>query len=184
MEYRVLTELEVCDFRRIAIGYYSDAIYVASKVEADEQVTLTLTLQPLDTPRFTPAVFDEVWLTEYARLAKQGYSMGVYNDDHKLIGIALAEKRERSKTLWVWELHVDKDYHRQGIGKTLLGELSHLASNNGFDRIALRIHNTNAAAVKFCRSAGLTIEAIDLSSFTNSQSVNGDVTIYMKRKLP
>ena len=184
MEYRVLTGLEVEDFKRIAIGYLCDGVYVASKVETEEQVMLTLTLKPLEPPRFNPQVFDEVWLTEYARFTKQGYSMGVYNDDHRLIGIALAEKRERSKTLWIWELHVDKEYCRQGIGTTLMDEMANMASNNGFDRLALRIQNTNVAAVKFCRAVGLSIEAVDLSSFTNNQSVDGDVMIYMKRKLP
>ena len=110
--------------------------------------------------------------------------MGVYDDDHRLIGIALAEKREWSKTLWIWELHVDKEYYRQGIGKTLMNEMAHMASNNGFDRLALRIQNTNVAAVRFCRAVGLTIEAIDLSGFTSAQPANGDVMIYMKRRLP
>ncbi|KAF0197623.1 MAG: GCN5-related N-acetyltransferase [Bacillota bacterium] len=184
MEYRVLTGLDVEDFKRIAIGHFCDAVYIASKAETEDQVVLMLTLEPLVPPCFKSQVFDDVWLMEYARFAEQGYSMGVYNDDHRLIGIALAEKRERSKTLWVWELHVDKEYNRQGIGRTLMDEMAHLASNNGFDRLAIRIQNTNVAAVKFCRAIGLAIEAVDLSSLTNSQSADGDVMIYMKRKLP
>lgn len=184
MEYRVLTGLEVEEFKRIAVGHLCDAVYVASRVETEEQVTLTLTLKPLEPPCFNPQVFDDVWLTEYARFAEQGYSLGVYNDDHRLVGIALAEKRERSKTLWIWELHVDKEYYRQGIGTTLMDEMANMASNNGFDRLAVRIQNTNVAAVKFCRAVGLSIEAVDLSSFTNNQSADGDVLIYMKRKLP
>ena len=184
MEYRVLTGLEVEDFERIAIGHFCDAVYVASKVETEERVTLTLTLKPLERPCFIPQVFSDGWLAEYSRFAQQGYSMGVYDDDHRLIGIALAEKREWSKTLWIWELHVDKEYYRQGIGKTLMNEMAHMASNNGFDRLALRIQNTNVAAVRFCRAVGLTIEAIDLSGFTSAQPANGDVMIYMKRRLP
>lgn len=183
MEYRVLTHLEVEDFKRIAIGHLCDEVYVATKAETEDQVTLTLTLRPLEPLCFNPQVFDDVWLTEYARFAQQGYSMGVYNN-HRLVAIALAEKRERSKTLWIWELHVDKEYYRQGIGRTLMGEMAKLASNSGFDRLAMRIQNTNVAAVKFCRAVGLSIEAVDLSSFTNNQSVAGDVMIYMKRKLP
>lgn len=184
MEYRVLAGLDVEDFKRIAIGHLCEAVYVASKVETEDQVTLTLTLKPFEPSCFKSQVLDDVWIIEYARFAEQGYSMGVYNDDHRLIGIALAEKRERSKTLWIWELHVDKEYYRQGIGRTLMDEMANLASNNGFDRLAIRIQNTNVGAIKFCRAVGLSIEAVDLSSFTNTQSDDGDVMIYMKRKLP
>ena len=42
---------------------------------------------------------------------------------------------------------------------------------------------TNMPAIRFYRKAGFTFDAIDLSYYTNRDIAEGEVAIFMKRKL-
>jgi ribosomal protein S18 acetylase RimI-like enzyme len=43
--------------------------------------------------------------------------------------------------------------------------------------------NTNLPAIRFYRAVGFEIEAVDLSYYTNHDTLDGEVAIFMKRKV-
>lgn len=182
MQYRKLHTLDPADLKRLDTGYSSDYVYLASKAEDAHAVTLRLKLTRLDQPYRKPPFFDEAMLSTYSRYVQTGFSYGAYDGD-RLVGIALGERQAWNRTLWIWEFHVDQAYRRQGIGRALMDVMAELAKANGLRCIGLEVQNTNVPAISFYRSAGLEVDAIDLSYYTNTDATDGEVAIFMKRKL-
>ena len=84
----------------------------------------------------------------------------------------------------VWELHVHPQHRGAGIGRRLVDELAVRARAAGLRALAVETQNTNVAAVRFYRGVGFAIEGIDLSYYTNTDMEDGEVAIFLKRKLP
>ena len=145
-------------------------------------MVITLELKQLDSPyikRWERS--DEEEQQRYQQYAAEGYSLGAYDGD-RLIGYALTEPRRWNHTLWVWEFHVDETYRRRGIGRQLMEALAEKASQAGFRCLGLETQSTNVPAISFYRAAGFEIDAIDLSLYTNTDIIDGEVAIFMKRK--
>ena len=65
-----------------------------------------------------------------------------------------------------------------------MDELAVLARTAGLRALAVETQNTNVAAIHFYRSCGFTLEGIDLSYYTNTDLEDGEIAIFLKRKLP
>lgn len=180
MEYRVLHSFDPADLRRLATGYVSDAAFRAAKHESPEAVTLSLQLVPLDTPYVKVFAHDDETDQTYARYVSRGCSMGAYDGD-RLVGIAIGSKQWNG-ALWICEFHVDPACRRQGIGRGLMEAMASLAREQGCRCITLETQNTNVPAIAFYRRVGFGVDSIDLSYYTNTDAVDGEVAIFMKRK--
>lgn len=66
----------------------------------------------------------------------------------------------------------------------LADELASRAQAAGLRALAVETQNTNVAAIRFYRSVGFAIEGIDLSYYSNIDVEDGEVAIFLKRKLP
>jgi ribosomal protein S18 acetylase RimI-like enzyme len=97
--------------------------------------------------------------------------------------LALTEARWWNRSLWLWEFYVAATHRRRGIGRQLMDALAEKARQAGFRVITLETQNTNVPAITFYRSAGFEIEAIDLSLYTNHDVTDGEIAIFMKRKV-
>ncbi len=117
----------------------------------------------------------------YQQYVTEGYSLGAFDGD-RLVGFALTEPRTWNRTLWVWEFHVSETYRRRGIGRQLMEALAEKASQARFRCLGLETQSTNVPAITFYRAVGFEIEAIDLSLYTNTDIIDGEVAIFMKRK--
>jgi len=177
--------LETIDWEtlhRIMPGYTSTHKYAVSKSETEEQTVITLQLVELDAPYVCVWEEDEAEMKRYQGYAAQGSSLGAY-DEGKLVGLALTERRDWNRTLWVWEIGVEEEYRRQGIGRRLMDRLIDIAQAEGLRAISFETQNTNVPAIRFYRSVGCEIEAIDLSYYTNNDVTDGEVAIFMKRRV-
>lgn len=168
---------------RIMPGYVATHKYAVSKSETREETIIRLRLVELDEP------YARVWTEEdqeeferYRGYAAQGLSLGAYDGDC-LVGIALTERRDWNRTLWVWEIGVEEAYRRQGIGKRLVDALSEIARAQGLRVLVFETQSTNVPAIRFYRSVGCEIDAVDLSYYTNDDVTDGEVAIFMKRKV-
>lgn len=177
-----LSQISREDLRRLVSGYTSSEKYIVSKLEDEQHTQITLELAPLEPPFVKRFGRDDELERQYDDLLPQGLSLGAYDGSY-LAGIAIAEKREWNKTLWLWELHVEPDYQRQGIGSRLVHGLVRLAENNECRLIACETQNTNVPAIRFYRKMGFEIEGVDLSYYTNQDMSDYEVAITMKRKL-
>lgn len=177
-----LTELTAADLHRLSEGYTTTEKYHVTKTETEHETQITLTLVPLDPPFVKRWGQDPELEDHYHQAVQQGLSLGLY-DGSKLVGLALAEKKEWNRTLWVWEFHIGKNHRRQGHGKRLMSALTKIAKENDCRVMVCETQNTNLPAIRFYRAAGFEIDALDLSYYTNSDPEDYEVALFMKKKL-
>ena len=162
------------------MGYTSSAVYRVEKSENDIQTVISLNLIQLPTPYVKKWESTSEQETDYSNIVEKGLSLGVYDED-RLVGIAIAEKQEWNRTLWVWEFHIDMQYQRRGIGRQLMDRLEDIGRENGCRVMVCETQNTNVPAIRFYRSVGFKIGAIDLSYYTNRDMTDFEVAVFMKR---
>lgn len=177
-----LSEISRSDLRRLVAGYTSSEKYLVSKDENEQRTSFTLELAPQEPPFVKRFGRDDELETKYDRVLPQGLSLGAYDGSH-LVALAIAEKLEWNRTLWLWELHVSPEYQRRGIGARLVQGLVKLAGQHDCRLIACETQNTNVPAIRFYRQMGFEIEGIDLSYYTNRDVTDYEVALTMKKKL-
>jgi ribosomal protein S18 acetylase RimI-like enzyme len=177
---KTLRQLSQKDLDRIMAGYTSTESYIVSKDETLERTTISLQLVTLDRPyvkRWGPDAIEQ-----YTGCFRHDLSLGAYDGD-QLVGIAMAEPRRWNGTLWIWQFGVLESHWRQGIGLRLMDLLAERARTAGLRVMVAETQNTNVPAIRFYRAAGFEIDAVDLSYYSNHDLPDGEVAIFMKRKL-
>lgn len=182
IEIKPLTQLQPQDIRTLNRGYTSSAMYQVSKSETPEETILQLALVPLKRPYVKRWETDDEELARLQDVVRQGLSLAAY-DGERMVAIAIAEARHWNLTLWVWEFHVAPDYHRRGIGRSLMNALAEVGRSAELRVMVCETQNTNVPAINFYRGAGFSMEGIDLSYYTNHDLTDGEIAIFMKRKL-
>lgn len=183
IDIRPLSVITADNLAAIGGGYASPAKYAVHKVEDDQLTVITVELVDLETPyvkRWEKSDAEE--MARYQDYARQGYSLGAYEGD-TLVGFALCEARQWNRTLWIWEFHVAPTHRRRGIGRCLMEAVVRRARQAGFRIIGLETQSANVPAIAFYRAVGFELDAIDLSFYTNTDMVDGEVAFFMKRKL-
>lgn len=125
---------------------------------------------------------DEELLERYAKAVRSGFSLGAF-DGADEVGMALAEPVEWNRSLWVWEFHVAGVRRGQGIGRLLMEELAGRATDAGLRTIVCETQSTNVPAIDFYRRMGFRIEGFDLSYYSNADWPDGEMAVFMKRRL-
>jgi ribosomal protein S18 acetylase RimI-like enzyme len=157
-------------------------MYVVQKTESEMNTGISLEWVDLEKP------YVKRWETDQRELARlqaavlEGFSWAAY-DGELVVALAIAEPRRWNRSLWVWDLHVAETHRRQGIGRRLIETLADCANQAGFRVLVCETQNTNAPAIAFYRQVGFEIDGIDLSYYTNADMTDGEVAIFMKRKL-
>ena len=185
IEILPLLKLNLDEILPIITGYESYEKYLVEKYESDMQTIFTIRLVQLKEPyqkTFEEDFNNDEDFQRYTSFLSQGYSFGAY-DHHRLVIFAISEAQPWNRSLQVWEFHVKKDYRRKGIGKALMGKVVSKAIQDQFRIISLETQNTNLNAIRFYRSVGFSLEALDLSLYTNHDLDAGEVAFFMKMKL-
>ena len=170
-------------FAALASGYTTTAVYRVSHEDGPEGAAIRLTLTPLAEPRVYrfPYVAEE--LAHYAALAEGAFALGAY-DGETWVGVAVAERRDWNRSLWLHEFHVAAGHRGQGIGRRLMAALAERAAAAGLRAITLETQNSNVPAIRFYRAVGYTIEGIDVGHYTNDDlGPEGTVAVFMRRRL-
>lgn len=173
--------ISVPQLKSIATGYISQHIFEISKDESFEKITYVLKRKKLK--KFTKRdIFDEDSFKHYSSLVGNGFCLGVY-DKKSLIGFCIAEPETWNSSLWVWEFHIKREYQLQGFGSKLMMELEKRSRKNDLRIIICETQNTNVPAIDFYRKNGFTIDGFDLSYYSNEDLENGEIALFMKKKL-
>jgi len=177
-----LTQLDMTQLWKLSRGYTSAQKYKVTRQVTEQLVSFSLELQTLKQPYIRNWPPEREMEDHYRSILEQGLSLGLYHDD-QWVGMAIAEKREWNRSLWVWEFHVHPDFQGQGWGRKLMETLAQLAQQADCRVMVCETQNTNVPAIRFYRKLGFEIDAIDLSYYTNQDAVNYEVAIFMKRYL-
>jgi ribosomal protein S18 acetylase RimI-like enzyme len=183
IEIKKWTRFDAGELRRIGPGYASREKYVVRKAETRERIVVELELVRLDRPyvrTWEPIGEEERRL--YERAVSRGYSLAAYEGD-EMVAVALAEPQDWNESLWVWEFHVEKRHQRRGTGRRLMEALAERARAAGLRVIVCETQNTNVPAIAFYRAVGFDLEGVDLSYYSNVDKLEGEVAVFMKRKL-
>jgi len=180
---RALTHLDPADLRRTITGYTSPAKYAVTRVEADDHAAITLQLVPFDPPYVkTYDHLDDETVQRYAGLLPAGFCWGAYDAD-RLVGVAIAEPWAWNRSLWVWDFHIADIHRGRGIGRRLMEALAEQGRAADLRIMVCETQNTNVPAIRFYRRVGFTLDSVDLSYYTNHDFPDGEIAIFMKRRL-
>lgn len=183
IEVRVLNELDAADLKRIASGYASDGKYIVAHSDRDDRVSFELrrvAIEQTYVKKYDHA--DAETLRRYDALLVEGYSFGAYDTD-ALVGLLIAGACAWNGSLSVLEFHVAETHRRRGIGKRLMTRAAEQAEHAGLRTIVCETQNTNVPAIDAYRKLGFRVEAIDISLYTNTDYPDGEIAVFMKRRL-
>jgi ribosomal protein S18 acetylase RimI-like enzyme len=183
IDIRPLEQLNPADLFRLVTGYTSHAKYQVSNKVSNNQFVLTLELVSLSQPYHK--IYDHLdseTLDHYRQVPAFGFSFSTY-DLEQCVGIALAEPRLWNKSLWVSELHVAETHRRRGVGRQLVDALAKKGREAGLRALVCETQNTNVPALQFYLQVGFTLEGIDLSYYSNDDFPDGEIAIFMKKRL-
>ncbi len=183
LEVRTLTQINAEDLLRIASGYTSDHKYVVAYRESATHTAIELTLVKLDQSYVKVYNhFDAETVQRYAQMLESKFSFGAFDDD-QLVGLLIAEPQRWNYSVAIWEFHVAETYRRQGIGRRLMDAVAEQARQANFRILVCETQNTNAPAIQAYRKLGFRIEGVDISYYSNTDYPDGEVAIFMKRRL-
>ncbi len=183
LEFKPLKALEAEAWAILQAGYVSPAKYKVSKTETPELTTLQLEWVPLAQPYVRRWAYTAEDAARYQALCANGFSGGAYAGN-RLLGLALAEPHRWNRVLWIGEFHVAEACRGQGVGLWLMARLTEKAQTAGLRALVCETQNTNVRAIRFYRRAGFTLEGVDLSYYSNDDVTQGEVALFMKKKLP
>lgn len=184
IEVRPLKNLNPNDLKRVASGYSSDKKYALVHTDAENEASFNLQLSALEQPYVKIYDhFDAETIDHYNEVLQGDFSFGAY-DDELLVGLVIGEPRLWNRSLWIHEFHVAETHRFLGIGKRLMKEAERKAKHAGLRTIVCETQNTNAAAIMIYRRLGFRIEGIDLSYYSNTDYPDGEIAVFMKKRLP
>jgi GNAT superfamily N-acetyltransferase len=67
----------------------------------------------------------------------------------------------------LWDIRVDPDYRRQGVGRALLQRAVNWSRRQGFRWLKIETQNTNVAACRFYESMGARLGGFDRFAYVN-----------------
>lgn len=183
IEISPLTKLEIADLERVASGYTSNGKYEVTYSDTENESLIRLQFVENKEPYIKQYDHcDSETFQRYTELLGNGFSFGAYDGDI-LVGLIIAEPREWNRSLWVWEFHVAETHRNKGIGKRLMDRAVESANDIQLRTIVCETQNTNANAIHVYRKLGFRVEGIDLSYYTNADYPDGEVAVFMKRRL-
>ena len=166
----------------VAEGYVSSAKYEVSSSETTDHIGFTLSRRELTEPYERHWSASDEDYSAYSELVDQGLSFGMY-DKGRPVGIAISERIDWHRSLWVREFGIAESHRRKGLGRQLMDKVAADAAAKGLRILVCETQNTNVPAIDFYRRVGFEVAGVDLSYYTNSDLAAGEVAVFMKRKL-
>ncbi|WP_458121627.1 GNAT family N-acetyltransferase [Paenibacillus sp. Z6-24] len=109
-------------------------------------------------------------------------SFGLYSEG-SIIADAIVEPQNWNNTLMIWHLQVNEKHTRKGYGRLLLNRVNDMAREKGFRAVTVETQNTNVPAIHFYMNCDYGIEGIDVSLYSNNDTTNEEIALYMRKKI-
>ena len=107
----------------------------------------------------------------------------VYNDNDEEIAYLVVAKQEWNNILRVWDIGIDPQFQRQGIGKQLIQYAEKRAKEWKCRAVVLECQSSNYPAIQFYLSCGFSLSGFDLINYTNDDVKRHEIRLEMSKKL-
>ena len=168
--------------RLITAGYTSTEAYQVVREETRDRIRFELRLIRLNQPVVKRYPLDAQMIARYTELAATGHAFGAFVDE-ACVGIALCEPHAWNASLFIHEFRIAPDFQRMGIGRALMAAVEEHARAEGMRRVVLETQTTNVPAIRFYRALGFTLDAVDISLYSNDDLARGEVAVFMKKSV-
>jgi ribosomal protein S18 acetylase RimI-like enzyme len=179
-QIRLLETIDEASLKRFIRGYVSHEKYKITWEESDSRVSFILELIPLDPPY--EKVFEVEDTEYYQSILPKGFSLAAYEGE-EMAGLVLASEQSWNQTLWIHEFHVLESFQGKGIGRQLMDAVAEKAKAANLRIMLCETQNTNVPAIRFYRKLGFHLDALNLSLYSNADYPDGEIALFMKRKI-
>ena len=83
----------------------------------------------------------------------------------------------------IWQLLVEEDYRRKGIGSQLIGRAVEVAKERGARMIVLETQSCNVAAISFYLKHAFELIGLDSTAYSNDDIEKGEVRLEFGRRI-
>lgn len=186
MEYKRLVQDSIPRLQEIRADYVSDRYLRVIKTGDGLQVGFALRIEELEQPFRSQGISivrqrDKDLVR--SRIGEHALQL-VVEENGWLVGLLDAEVESWRRVLKVWNLLVDEEYRRQGIGTTLMGRAQEFARETDCRAISAETQTTNWPALNFYLKMGFQICAVDDHFYTNRDVQRNEVALFLYRELP
>lgn len=108
----------------------------------------------------------------------------VVEDSGRLIALLDSEVESWRRVLRIWNLLVDKEYRRRGIGTNLMRSAEPFALEKHCRAISVETQATNWPALSFYLKLGFEVCGVDDHQYTNRDLERKEVALFLYRELP
>lgn len=99
----------------------------------------------------------------------------------KLVGFIDLELHDNAATLW--NLHIDKSYRREGLGRRLWLQAREFTKKAGIYLIWIETQNTNVGAVRFYRALNCELVGFHPYAYGSDPRLPNEFAIYMVHRI-
>ncbi|MCS6872383.1 MAG: GNAT family N-acetyltransferase [Anaerolineae bacterium] len=182
IEIRPLTSEDIPNLPQIRPTYRTDTILAVERSGSGYLVSWRLTERRLDKPfdkgglyDFTPEM--QASIRERLKRGESAYQRVAVANSTRLVGLLDMTWQAWNQTAYIWNLMVDLDFRRRGIGRRLWHLAVRAAQSWNARAITLETQQTNIAACRFYAQMGCRLVGLDESMYANvSESPDALIT--------
>jgi ribosomal protein S18 acetylase RimI-like enzyme len=181
-----LAEEHIPRLAEIRADYVSDRCARVSRTGESPEVAFALRVEHLPTP-FRSQGLGIVRRRDRekieSRIGSESLQL-VVEDSGRFIALLDAEVESWRRVLRVWNLLVDQEYRRQGIGTELMHRVEEFGVERHCRAISVEAQATNWPALAFYSKIGFEICGVDDHQYTNRDLERKEVALFLYRELP
>ncbi|HJX38571.1 MAG TPA: GNAT family N-acetyltransferase [Anaerolineae bacterium] len=186
MEVENLTENHIPRLHEIRADYISHTYVRVSRTDQGAEVGFLLRPERLTKPFRSqglsivgPRDRDEI----RCRMGRQALQL-VAEESGRLVALLDAQVESWRRVLKVWNLLVDEEHRRRGIGTKLMGSAEAFAIEKQCRAISIETQATNWPALSFYLKLGFEVCGVDDHFYTNRDLARKEVALFLYRELP
>lgn len=185
MQYRSVTPAYIPRLQEIKAEYVSDRYLRLIKTGEKFEVGFKLRVEELEQPfRSHGLSIIREKDKELIKSRMDGRALQVVvEEDGRLIGLLDVEIESWRRVAKIWNLLVDEEYRRQGIGTELMRRAEGFATENDCRAIVVETQTTNWPALNFYLKMGFQICVVDHHFYTNRDLERKEVALFLYHEL-
>jgi streptothricin acetyltransferase len=172
--------------RAMKNGEWNHCFNLDASFIVDSALVLSIINQKLSYTVEEISSYKKSYLDEWEEMSNEDYSAYI-NNPNQIIFLAFIEnqvvgqitaKRNWNEYACIEDLHVDKPYRGQGVGRKLIEQAKQWARDSAMPGLMLETQNTNVRACKFYENCGFVIGGFDLYLYKGIDKQQDEIAMY------